>query len=124
MYLLLEFLFPKYLARLSYFLRTLFCDALLVYLYSDEWGETPAGIVAIIALLLYMSFFVLLPRIRDIGLSAGWTILAFIPYVSSLLGVLLLFRRSNPANNPLFQRPPGPAPVQPAAATEPQEESR
>lgn len=103
MRIVLDFLFPKYLARLSYFVRAVLCEGVLLYLYQDPWGETPSGIVALLAGLLYMSVFILLPRIRDIGMSAWWMVLAFIPYVSSFLSVALLFRRTNPLHNPLFQ---------------------
>lgn len=108
--MVIEFLFPGHLARLSYFFRTLLCHGVMLYLYQDPWGETPLGIATMIAMLLYTSLFVLLPRIRDIGMGAWWMVLAFIPYVSAFLGAALLFRRTNPRHNPLMQRAPGTPP--------------
>lgn len=107
MWTAIEFLFPRRLGRLSYFIRLLICNGFLFYLSQDAWGETTLGIVTLIAVLLYAGFFVLMPRIRDLGMQSGWIILAFIPYVSTFLGVALLFRRSNHLRNPLLQRGPG-----------------
>lgn len=123
MRMVIEFVFPRYLARLSFFLRDLLCHGVMLYLYQDPWGETPAGIATMIAMLLYTSLFVLLPRIRDIGMGAWWMVLAFIPYVSAFLGAALLFRRTDPRHNPLVQRAPGappPLPVRPEAAAGPE----
>jgi uncharacterized membrane protein YhaH (DUF805 family) len=115
--IVLEFLFPKRLARLSYFIRELLCEGVVFYLFQDEWGSTPFGIAAIIAMTVYSSLFVILPRIRDIGMQTWWIVLAFIPYVSAFLGVALLFRRTNPAHNPLLHRSPGVSiPARPDAA--------
>jgi uncharacterized membrane protein YhaH (DUF805 family) len=111
---LIEFLFPKRLARLSYFIRLLLCDGLIFFLYQDFSGEGATGNVAFIVVVLYACFFVMLPRIRDIGMSAWWLILAFIPYISAFLGIALLFRRTNPQHNPLLRHPSAtPPPLQP-----------
>ncbi|MDR3406036.1 MAG: DUF805 domain-containing protein [Chthoniobacter sp.] len=101
----IEFLFPKRLARLSYFFRTLLCNGVLLFLYQDLSAESLSAILALILVLLYTAFFVILPRIRDTGMSAGWIVLAFIPYLSSFLAIVLLFRRSHFLGNPLGQRP-------------------
>jgi uncharacterized membrane protein YhaH (DUF805 family) len=118
MRILIDFLFPKRLARLSYFFRILLCNGVMLYLYQDVLEETLSGVVALIALMLYTSIFVLVPRIRDIGMQTWWIVLAFIPYVSSFLGVVLLFRRTNPGLNPLLHGSSGISiPSRPGAAT-------
>lgn len=45
-----------------------------------------------IALLLYGIFFIVLPRIRDIGLSGWWLFLIFVPAVDIVFSIILLFR--------------------------------
>lgn len=117
----IEFLFPKRLTRLSYFLRVMLCQGVSFYLLQDSWGETTAGTAALVAVLAYTGFFVVLPRIRDLGMHGGWTVLAFIPYVSAFLSAALLFRRTKQWHNPHLQRPPGaPLPSQPDTAAGPE----
>ncbi|MEP6673251.1 MAG: hypothetical protein ABJF10_29140 [Chthoniobacter sp.] len=103
MRIVIELLFPKRLARLSYFVRTLLCNGLLFFLHQDVSSGTPIEILAVILTLLYAALFVILPRIRDTGMGAGWIVLAFIPLLSTFLGIALLFRRSNYLQNPLQQ---------------------
>lgn len=44
------------------------------------------------ALSAYTLFFLLLPRLRDAGMSAWWLLTAVIPAVAMLLTIILLFR--------------------------------
>ena len=48
--------------------------------------------IVVIALGLYALFFILLPRLRDVGMSAGWLLVALVPLANILLGIILLFR--------------------------------
>ena len=110
---LLDFLFPRQLTRLPYLIRVLICNALFFSLSPDLSANSATEWGAWILIDAYTAIFVIWPRIRDIGMSPLWTILAFVPYVNALFGVILLFRRSDLHQNPLLHRPP------PLAATAP-----
>ena len=47
---------------------------------------------AVILLGLYGIFFIVLPRLRDVGMSVWWLIVALIPVANGGLGIILLFR--------------------------------
>ncbi len=47
---------------------------------------------SIILLSIYAEIFIVLPRIRDIGMSAWWLLVALIPGVDVIFGIILLFR--------------------------------
>jgi len=102
---MIEFLFPKRLARLSYFFRILLCNGVFFFLYQHMSSGSLIETLVLILTLLYAALFVILPRMRDTGMSTGWIVLAFIPFLSSFLGIALLFRRSNYLQNPLQRRP-------------------
>lgn len=69
--------------------------------------------LAITAILVYGTFFITLPRMRDLSMSNWWLLAYFvpIPIVSFWLGVILLFRA------PDMVHPKSDAPLQPAAAS-------
>ncbi len=98
-----DFLFPKRLRRLSYFLRAFPLNLFVVAATARLDQATPftSGDILFCAgaflLGIYGVVFVYLPRIRDCELPAWTLILAFIPYVSSFFGILLLFKDSRPA---------------------------
>ena len=88
---IIGFLFPKRLHRLAYFLRLVlfnFC-LILILAYRDVDN---VGITASVFVSLYAMFFILLPRINDIGMSGWWLIVSLIPVANVLLGIILLFR--------------------------------
>jgi hypothetical protein len=90
---LVEFIFPHRLHRLAYFLRGVVVDSLSFFFYANR--DTVAASywsAAVIVLSLYGIFFILLPRLRDVGMSAWWLIVALIPVANILLGIILLFR--------------------------------
>ena len=81
----------------------LFVVGLGYYLYpSAAIGEIPE-ILVLVLIVIYEIWFVMLPRIRDTGMSAYWLILAFIPFANVFLSCALMFRRSDPRQNPLWQ---------------------
>jgi uncharacterized membrane protein YhaH (DUF805 family) len=100
---LLQFFFPSRLARVSYLIRATIYDGLAYYLYpSVVIGKFPE-ILAFVLIAIYVIWFVMLPRIRDTGMSAYWIILAFVPFANVFLSCALIFRRSDPRQNPLWQ---------------------
>ena len=90
---IVEFIFPKRIHRLSYFVRGLATNILLVCIIVassssfDDWS-----IAAILALGIYSLLFVLLPRVRDTGMSGWWVLLSLFPVVYIFLGIILTFR--------------------------------
>lgn len=47
---------------------------------------------SVITLSIYVVFFILLPRIRDIGMSGWWLLVTFVPVADIVFGIILLFR--------------------------------
>jgi len=90
---MIEFIFPHRLHRLDYFLRGVIADVKEGILYSCI-GTTGSEVlwVSIIVLWIYEVFFIILPRIRDIGMSGWWILIAFVPVVNILFSIILLFR--------------------------------
>ena len=90
---LIEIVFPRRLHRLAYFLRLIIANILSSFLYTDR-DTMNASIwwIVVIALALYGLFFILLPRLRDVGMSTWWLLVALVPLVNILLGIILLFR--------------------------------
>jgi uncharacterized membrane protein YhaH (DUF805 family) len=88
---IIGFLFPKRLHRLAYFLRLVVFNFCLVLILAYRDADD-VGIAASVLVSLYAMFFILLPRIRDIGMSGWWLIVSLIPVANVLLGIILLFR--------------------------------
>ena|ERR1700685_2361114 len=96
MNLLIEFLFPHRLHRLAYFLRGIVTDIMPPFLYFINPETNPRYFWgAYIALLIYTLFFIVLPRIRDLGMSGWWLLVMLIPIINIPLGLILLFRAPN-----------------------------
>jgi uncharacterized membrane protein YhaH (DUF805 family) len=101
---LVEFIFPHRLHRLAYFLRINVRSVFLYFVYTARFPMAASVYTfrgtmadsywsaAVIVLSLYGIFFILLPRLRDVGMSAWWLIVALIPVANGLLGIILLFR--------------------------------
>ncbi len=90
---MIEFIFPHRLHRVDYFLRAVIADATGGFLYSCV-GTAESGVLwaLILVLWIYEVFFILLPRIRDIGMNGWWLLVAFVPIVNILFSIILLFR--------------------------------
>jgi len=113
---MLDLFFPYRLRRLGYFLRTIPLNILFLGGLVRVDHSTPPSLednlfrIGTVLLAIYGVFFVYLPRVRDCGLPPWSLILALIPYVSSLYGILLLFKRSRLS---FFDRPPAEATLEP-----------
>jgi len=103
---LIEFLFPSRLHRLAYFFRGVTTDILAGFIYAFSGTNTSSIwlVLLFVALAVYELFFIILPRIRDIGMSNWWLLLILVPGVNVVFGIILLFRapvllsdRRNPA---------------------------
>lgn len=92
---LIEFIFPRRLHRLAYFLRGLLIGLAVFMLYGMGGGTTDSLYflpIIIIALTIYDLFFIELPRARDLEMNGWWLLLLFIPGVGDMLGLFLLLR--------------------------------
>lgn len=90
---MIEILFPRRLHRLGYLFRGLAADGLTYFLYScSTTMNHKVWWASVIGLSVYSLFFIVLPRIRDIGMSAWWLLTVFIPVVNIVFGIILLFR--------------------------------
>jgi uncharacterized membrane protein YhaH (DUF805 family) len=90
---LFEFLFPLRLHRLSFFLRDAIVGIVACCLHANNSAMNPRSFwVLAIALSIYELFFIILPRIRDIGMSGWWLPLCFVPVANAVFGIILLFR--------------------------------
>jgi hypothetical protein len=48
--------------------------------------------LSLILLIIYDLLFIVLPRMRDVGMSAWWLLVMFIPVANVVFGIILLFR--------------------------------
>lgn len=103
---LIDFIFPTRLHRLAYLLRGAATDIVtgFIYAFSGTNASSALLVLSFVTLALYQLFFVILPRIRDIGLGGWWLLLVLVPGVNVVFGIILLFRapvvfsnQSNPA---------------------------
>ena len=88
-----QLFFPRRLQRLAYFIRVCLCNAVgaLIFVLGSPF-EQPLGALSYLVLAIYAVLFVLLPRLRDIEMSAWWLLLVLVPVANVLLSILLLFR--------------------------------
>ena len=99
---LVEFIFPHRLHRIAFLLRLIASDIVPAFLFFIDL-ETHSGLFygLDVVLLIYSIFFIVLPRIRDVGISGWWLIVLFIPIANTLLAFVLFFVRPNiPFQNP------------------------
>jgi uncharacterized membrane protein YhaH (DUF805 family) len=88
-----DIFFPRRLHRLAYFLRLAAADLVSGLLYATSTTMNPVvWWASIIIISVYGAFFILLPRIRDVGMSGFWLIACLIPVVGAVFGIILLFR--------------------------------
>src|SRR5580693_8668912 len=92
---LVEFIFPRRLHRIAYWVRGLSAEV-SVYILCGMGGGTAYSsryfLGAIIALIVYEFFFISLPRARDLEMNGWWLLFLFVPGVSDALGIILLLR--------------------------------
>jgi len=112
---MIEIAFPKTLGRLSYLIRAIPANAVMLWasaaaeteneLTGDELFLCIAGVIVAV----YAVFFIYLPRVRDAGMPVWSLILALIPYLSIAYGIVLLFRPSKLPMQPVrVEEPPRP----------------
>jgi uncharacterized membrane protein YhaH (DUF805 family) len=90
----IEFIFPSRLHRLACFLRGIVVETVssyLLYAGSISMDYRYVG-WPVAVLFLYEMFFIVLPRIRDVGMSGWWLLTAPVPIANIVLGIILLFR--------------------------------
>lgn len=88
-----EFIFPRRLHRLAYFLRGVALDIVTGILYASSTTYNPRfWWPSVIVLIIYGLFFIVLPRIRDAGMSGWWLLVTFVPVADIVFGIILLFR--------------------------------
>jgi uncharacterized membrane protein YhaH (DUF805 family) len=92
---LINFIFPSRIQRLDYLWRILTTNlAVGLILASSSPFENLSAWLGLIALFAYQLFFILLPRVRDTGMSGWWVLLSLVPIVYIFLGIILVFRPS------------------------------
>ena len=89
---MIEFLFPRRLHRLAYLLRGLTANFVTYVLCSNITSHSGLWWTSIVAIWVYEAFFIVLPRIRDIGMNSWWVLAALVPIVNGVFGIILLFR--------------------------------
>jgi hypothetical protein len=91
-----RWIFPHRLGRLNFLVRVVPLQILAMRWMlelDDSYAKAPAWMLpSCIAAMGYIIWFVMLPRVRDCGLSPWVTILGVIPVVSSLFGLALIFK--------------------------------
>lgn len=108
---MLDFFFPKRLHRLSYFLRVLITNGLLYFLESrSAVSDSSAWWPIFLTAVAYQIAFILVPRIRDIGLNVWCWLIVLVPVADVIFGIILLFRA------PVMAPRPKPAGTETAAA--------
>jgi hypothetical protein len=95
---LLDFFFPRRLGRLNYFVRVLLWNVVTYPLLQDltfnPQAMAPLAILQLALLTIYGVWFIYLARVRDSGMPQWSLVCIFIPVVSFLYSILLLFRPS------------------------------
>lgn len=89
---MIDFIFPRRLHRVAYLLRGLVVDAATGFLYctiTDAWIRW----ASVVTLSLYGVFFIVMPRIHDIGMSRWWLVATFVPVANAIFSIILIFRR-------------------------------
>ena len=74
-------------------MRGIVTEVLAYFLYSsDKTMDVRVWWASVIGLSLYALWFVVLPRIRDIGMSGWWLLTTLVPGVNIVFGIILAFR--------------------------------
>ena len=90
---LIKFIFPRRLHRIAFLLRLIVADVMPAFVYFTD-SDTHSGLFVVLdtILAIYTLFFIILPRIRDVGISGWWLLTISIPFANTLLMLILLFR--------------------------------
>jgi uncharacterized membrane protein YhaH (DUF805 family) len=91
---LLGFLFPQRIGRLGYLWRILSTNLAVALILATSPTDQLYPIVSVGAIGVYQFLFILLPRVRDTGMSGWWVLLSLVPFVYVFLTIILLFRPS------------------------------
>jgi uncharacterized membrane protein YhaH (DUF805 family) len=90
---LVDLIFPKRLHRLGYIWRILATNlGVGMIVASASSIEHPVPAFLLLILFVYQLLFVLLPRVRDTGISGWWVLLSLVPVVYVFLAIILVFR--------------------------------
>jgi uncharacterized membrane protein YhaH (DUF805 family) len=90
---LIEFIFPRRLHRVAYFLRLLASNVGFgLILATSSPLEQLVPFLGFATLAIYQVLFIGLPRLRDTGMSGWWILSAFVPVAYIFLSIILLFR--------------------------------
>lgn len=91
---IIDAVFPRRLHRLAYFLRSIVLEVVTSFLYTTSTTMRPLWWWTLIVLLfVYTVLFILLPRVRDAGMSSWWIVAGIlVPVVGIVVAILLLFR--------------------------------
>ncbi len=94
----LERLFVGRIARLNYFLGSVIAGLAawaIVLIVAVLFGRTAGAIALMIiyAILILISFSLVVRRIHDLGWRGWWSFLMLIPFVNLAFGLFILFRR-------------------------------
>lgn len=101
---IMNFLFPLKIGRGEYFLRNLVLGVVislplgLLKIYAQRSGISSLLMIhlfLLIASCIFCLWFSVIPRINDAGVSPKLAVLIFIPIVSTIFGLALLFTPSN-----------------------------
>jgi tetratricopeptide (TPR) repeat protein/membrane associated rhomboid family serine protease len=87
---------PRRIGRFSYFIRNCALGLLSWWIVGSGFVEKPTGARAILLLpcLIYHLIWVVLPRIRDLRMRTSRVILALVPFINVVFGLVLMFRPS------------------------------
>jgi hypothetical protein len=86
---LIDFVFPRRLHRLAYFLRAMLTLIATDIVYSLSTTMNPRHFwITVIVLWIYSLLFIDLPRIRDVRMSGWWLLVGFAPLANLWLGLL------------------------------------
>jgi hypothetical protein len=107
---MIEFFFPRKLARLQFLWRLLLVNLVTLPLTVDIAMDkiTLTGALIFGAALLYSVIFIYLPRCRDASVPAWLLIFAFLPGLDKLLGLLLLLKPGTRRWSSMEVEPPAP----------------
>ena len=92
---LIDFFLPRRIGRLGYLWRILTTNiACGLILASGSSTEQVYPVLVVVVIVVYQLLFILLPRVRDTGMSGWWVLLSLVPFVYIFLTIILLFRPS------------------------------
>ncbi len=104
-------LFKGRITRLDYFLGSVLAGiaAWAIALIFETLFGSVVGAVAfmlVYALLILVSFSLVVRRLHDIGVSGWWSLLLLVPFVNLAFGLYILFRRGAQVENAFGSVPP------------------